>query len=96
MRHIYTPYDTNIRFATAGIYFDEDDLGRLQYHIWTNSTYQSYYYGTGLLTLSEYDYLTNAIQLAVENAINKYTEPSIHPIKLSLLENYLLDVNRYL
>ena len=96
MSHIYTPYDSDIRFATAGIYFDEDALGRLQYHIWTNSTYQSYYYGTSLFMSSGYDYLTNTIQLAIENAINKYTEPSIHPIELSLLENPLLDVNRFL
>lgn len=51
-------------------------------------TYQSYYFGTdtSIPRPNQY-YLYSKIQLAVENAINKYYDPSIPAIELSLQDN---------
>ena len=69
-------------------------MGALEYHVWSNLTYQSYYFGTAVSNVQPGEqYLFSKIQLAVENAINRYSDSSIPVIELSLQENPALSAS---
>ena len=90
---IYPPYDSDVPFVTGGVYFVEK-MGALEYHVWSNVTYQSYYFGTAVSNVQPGEqYLFSKIQLAVENAINRYSDSSIPVIELSLQENPALSAS---
>lgn len=85
---IYPPYNSQRRFATAGVYFDLSSTA-IYYHIWSNATYSQQVYGTASINRNPH---FMAIQNAIEHAINAQSTPDLKPVSISIRNNPWVNV----
>ena len=88
MQAIYPLYNSQRRFATAGVFFNLYPR-EIEYHIWSNATYSQQVYGTASINRNPH-FMT--IQNAIEHAIYAQSTPDLKPVSISIRNNPWVNV----